>query len=88
MFCSGVDALTCCRVDTLSAEMAGCKTVVTTKLTGCKMVDTTGGRNACSFGTVAAVEPLLVAGLVGVRQSGVFTANVADLVGWFEAVMT
>ena len=72
----------------MSAEMAGCETVVTTELTGCKTVDTTGGRNVCSFGTIAAVEPLLVAVFVGVRQLGVFTANDADLVGWFEAVMT
>ena len=72
----------------MSAEMAGCETVVTIELTGCKTVDTTGGRNACSFGTVAAVEPKLVAVYIGVMQSGVFTANVADLVGWFEAVMT
>ena len=87
MFDSGVDTLTCCRVGTLSAELAGCKTLVTTELAGCKMVVTTGGRNTCSVGTGVTVETLLAAGYVGVMQpmSGVYTANVA---GRFEAAMT
>ena len=73
MFCN---ELTCCRVATFCAEMAGCMTVVTTELIGWR-----------TFMNVAADEPLLVPGLVGVRQSGVFTAIVAELVGWDGAAM-